>query len=74
MPASNRDVSESDLAVRFARDVLPLVDELYGFAWRLTRRRVDAEDLLQETMTKAYARFETYHDGTNVRAWLLRVM
>jgi len=65
---------DDDLTERFARDVLPLVDQLYRAALRYTRRPADAEDLVQETMAKAYAGFHRFSDGTNVRAWLFRIL
>jgi RNA polymerase sigma-70 factor (ECF subfamily) len=63
-----------DQEARFVRDVLPLVDQLYRAALRYTRRPADAEDLVQETMVKAYTGFHGYRDGSNVRAWLFRIM
>jgi RNA polymerase sigma-70 factor (ECF subfamily) len=63
-----------DVSARFVRDVLPLVDQLYRAALRYTRRPADAEDLVQETMVKAYAGFHSFRDGTNVRAWLFRIL
>jgi RNA polymerase sigma-70 factor (ECF subfamily) len=63
-----------DLRTRFERDALPQLDQLYRAARRYTRSQADAEDLVQETMTKAYAAFGSYADGTNVRAWLLRIL
>lgn len=69
-PATGRD----DLEARFTRDVLPLLDTLYRAARRHTNSTADAEDLVQETLTKAYAGFRSYTDGTNLRAWLLRIM
>lgn len=69
------DVSDDDCrAERFERDALPLVDQLYAAARRYTRNVADAEDLVQETMVKAYSSFHTYRDGTNVRAWLFRIL
>lgn len=64
----------ADLDARFRRDVLPMVDPLYRAARRYTATAADAEDLVQETLTKAYAGFRSYTDGTNLRAWLLRIM
>jgi len=63
-----------DVSARFVRDVLPLVDQLYRAALRYTRRPADAEDLVQETMVKAYAGFDGFKEGTNVRAWLFRIL
>jgi RNA polymerase sigma-70 factor (ECF subfamily) len=63
-----------DPSARFVRDALPLVDQLYRAARRYTRTAADAEDLVQETMVKAYAGFHLFRDGTNVRAWLFRIM
>jgi RNA polymerase sigma-70 factor, ECF subfamily len=63
-----------DRRARYVRDVLPLQDQLLRVARRYTGNRADAEDLVQETMTKAYAGFHRFADGTNVRAWLFRIM
>lgn len=57
-----------DLAARFEHDALPLLDQLYCAARRYTRTHADAEDLVQETMLKAYAGFASFKDGTNIRA------
>ena len=59
---------------RFERDVLPLRNLLYAAARRRTRSRVDAEDLLQETLAKAYAGFGGFREDTNIKAWLFRIM
>ncbi|MCZ8382045.1 sigma-70 family RNA polymerase sigma factor [Mycobacterium sp. CPCC 205372] len=59
---------------RFERDALPLLDQLFRAARRYTHNTADAEDLVQETMAKAYAGFGSYADGTNLRAWLLRIL
>jgi RNA polymerase sigma-70 factor (ECF subfamily) len=53
---------------------MPLLDQLYGTALRLTRNRTDAEDLVQETYLKAYAAFGSFRTGTNLRAWLYRIL
>ncbi|OBI14744.1 RNA polymerase subunit sigma [Mycobacterium sp. E2462] len=63
-----------DLTARFERDAIPLLDDLYGAARRLTRSRADAEDLVQETMLKAYRQFHTFREGSRLRAWLCRIM
>jgi len=63
-------VAIDDPSARFVRDVMPLVDQLYRAARRYTRSTADAEDLVQETMVKAYAGFHTFTVGTNIRAWL----
>lgn len=64
----------AELAARFERDALPLVDQLYGAAMRMTRNPADAEDLVQETYTKAFSSFASYKEGTNLKAWLYRIM
>lgn len=67
------DETDAELAARFERDVFPLVDALFAGAMRLTRQRADAEDLVQETMMRAYSSFRTFQHGTNLKAWLFRV-
>ena len=59
---------------RFEDEVLPLLDRLYSAALRYTRNPTDAEDLVQETVAKAYRSFHQYQPGTNLRAWLYRVL
>jgi RNA polymerase sigma-70 factor (ECF subfamily) len=59
---------------RFERDVLPYLDQLYAAAMRMTRHPADAEDLVQETFAKAYGSFHQYQDGTNLKAWLFRIL
>ncbi|AMT73998.1 sigma-70 family RNA polymerase sigma factor [Mycobacteroides immunogenum] len=66
--------SEAERVARFERDALPLLDQLYGAALRMTRNPADAEDLVQETMVKAYAGFGTFKEGTNLKAWLYRIL
>ncbi|MEO8329682.1 MAG: sigma-70 family RNA polymerase sigma factor [Candidatus Nanopelagicales bacterium] len=61
-------------AARFERDALPYLDQLYGAALRMTRNPSDAEDLVQEAYAKAFAAFHQYRDGTNLKAWLYRIL
>ncbi|EUA07088.1 RNA polymerase sigma factor, sigma-70 family protein [Mycobacterium xenopi 4042] len=68
------DETDDELTARFERDAIPLLDQLYGGALRLTRNPADAEDLLQETMVKAYAGFRSFREGTNLKAWLYRIL
>ncbi|MGH3319992.1 MAG: sigma-70 family RNA polymerase sigma factor [Streptosporangiaceae bacterium] len=59
---------------RFENDVLPYLDQLYSAAMRMTRNPADAEDLVQETFVKAFASFHQYQPGTNLKAWLYRIL
>jgi RNA polymerase sigma-70 factor (ECF subfamily) len=59
---------------RFERDALPFLDQLYAAALRMTRNPADAEDLVQETFVKAYAAFHQFQEGTNLKAWLYRIL
>ncbi|GAB3846199.1 sigma-70 family RNA polymerase sigma factor [Nesterenkonia populi] len=71
------DVSaETALArqARFERDAMQYVDQLYSAAMRMTRNPQDAEDLVQEAYTKAYSAFHQYKPGTNLKAWLYRIL
>jgi RNA polymerase sigma-70 factor (ECF subfamily) len=58
----------------FERETLPHTGLLYNYALRMTNRPADAEDLLQETFLKAYRFWDKYEQGTNIRAWLFRIM
>jgi RNA polymerase sigma-70 factor (ECF subfamily) len=64
----------ADARGRFEAIVAEHIDPLYGAAVRLTRNRADAEDLLQETLLKAWRSLHTFAEGTNARAWLFRIL
>lgn len=66
--------SGAELAERFERDALPMLDQLYGAALRMTRNPADAEDLVQETFIKAFSAFASFKEGTNLKAWLYRIL
>ena len=70
----SRDLSDEELSALFATDALPYLDQLYGTALRMTRSTTDAEDLVQETYAKAFAAYRTFRKGTNLRAWLFRIL
>jgi RNA polymerase sigma-70 factor, ECF subfamily len=59
---------------RFERDVAPFMGQLYPAALRMTRNHSDAEDLVQETFAKAYSALHQFQQGTNLRAWLHRIL
>jgi RNA polymerase sigma-70 factor (ECF subfamily) len=59
---------------RFERDVLPFLDQLYSAALRMTRNPSDAEDLVQETFAKAFGSYHQFQRGTNLKAWLYRIL
>lgn len=62
------------VAAQFESAVIPLLEPLYQQALRMTSNRVDAEDLVQETMLNAYAGLRAFEPGTNLKAWLRRIM
>ena len=66
--------SAAERTARFERDALPFVDQLYSAALRMTRNPSDAEDLVQETFAKAYSSFHQFQVGTNLKAWLYRIL
>jgi RNA polymerase sigma-70 factor (ECF subfamily) len=61
-------------SARFERDAMPFLDQLYAAALRMTRNPADAEDLVQETFVKAFAAFHQFTEGTNLKAWLYRIL
>ncbi len=71
---SGPDETPMASSARFERDALPLLDQLYGAAMKMTRNPQDAQDLVQETYLKAYAAFDSFAEGTNLKAWLYRIM
>jgi RNA polymerase sigma factor (sigma-70 family) len=70
----SRSEPDQELAARFACESEPLFDVLARGARRLTRNDADAEDLLQDTLLHAYKGFHTFTDGTNLKAWLFRIL
>ncbi|AWS49072.1 RNA polymerase subunit sigma-24 [Streptosporangium sp. 'caverna'] len=73
VPATDEETLEQR-SIRFERDVMPYLDQLYSAALRMTRNPADAEDLLQETFAKAFASFHQFQEGTNLKAWLYRIL
>ncbi len=68
------EANTSDLETRFEAEALPLLPGLYSAAFRLTRNAADAEDLVQETFLRAYRGFHQFQEGTNLKAWLYRIL
>ena len=66
--------SESERSERFERDAMGFLDQMYSAALRMTRNPADAEDLVQETYAKAYGSFHQFREGTNLKAWLYRIL
>ncbi len=74
---SSLDGSQESAAqrkARFERDAMQYVDQLYAAALRMTRNQADAEDLVQEAYTKAFSAFHQYQAGSNLKAWLYRIL
>ncbi|MGR0220251.1 sigma-70 family RNA polymerase sigma factor [Agromyces sp. ZXT2-6] len=63
-----------DLGALFEEQALPFIDQLYAAALRMTKNPADAQDLVQETFVKAYAAFGSFTQGTNLKAWLYRIL
>src|ERR671921_240388 len=66
--------TEAQRTARFERDAMQYLDQLYSAAMRMTRNPADAEDLVQETFAKAFAAFHQFRPGTNLKAWLYRIL
>lgn len=69
-----RTETQKQQRARFERDAMPFVDQLYAAGLRMTRNPADAEDLVQETYLKAFAAFHQFQQGTNLKAWLYRIL
>ena len=69
-----RHATDGELRAQFQSDVIPLLEPLHRHAMRMTRNHADAEDLLQDTMVKAYANLGSFKRATNLGGWLFRIM
>lgn len=67
-------LSDEERVTLFEAEALPYLDQLYSAALRYTRNAADAEDLVQDAMSKAFQAFHQYEPGTNLRAWLMRIL
>ena len=68
------ELDPDELRRLFAEQAIPFMDQLYAAAMRMTRNPADAGDLVQETYTKAFAAFAGFEQGTNLKAWLYRIL
>lgn len=66
--------TDEQRSARFEQDAMPYLDQLYSAAMRMTRNPHDAEDLVQETFAKAFGAFHQFKQGTNLKAWLYRIL
>lgn len=66
--------TQAERVERFERDALEYLDQLYSAALRMTRNPADAEDIVQETYVRAFSSFHQFKPGTNLRAWLYRIL
>jgi RNA polymerase sigma-70 factor (ECF subfamily) len=69
-----RTETAQEQSARFERDAIRYLDQLYAAALRMSRNPTDAEDLVQETFVRAFAAFHQFEDGTNLKAWLFRIL
>lgn len=67
-------LARAELNARFEREALPFLDAMYSAALRMTKNPESAEDLVQETFAKAFTSFHQFSEGTNLRAWLYRIL
>lgn len=74
MTPSTKNSSSPELKQRFEAEALVFLDMLYRTALRMTKSEPDAQDLVQETYAKAYAAFHRFEAGTNLKAWLFRIL
>ena len=72
--AARRIADEARARVRFEEEALELADQVYRVARRLVSTREEAEDLVQDTYARAFRSWRSYTPGTNLRAWLLRIL
>lgn len=72
--AETETETEAERNARFERDALLYLDQMYSAALRMTRNPADAEDLVQETYAKAYGSFHQFRAGTNLKAWMYRIL
>ncbi len=73
-PADDRGAEKSDARDLFEAQAIPFMDQLYAAAMRMTRNPSDAADLVQDTFVKAFAAFGQFQQGTNLKAWLYRIL
>jgi RNA polymerase sigma-70 factor, ECF subfamily len=74
VPAVPAGAAATARTAEFDEQIRPFLDQLYPAALRMTRNPADAEDLVQETLTKAYTAYHQFTPGTNLRAWLHRIL
>jgi RNA polymerase sigma-70 factor (ECF subfamily) len=72
--ATTPEPEERDVRELFEEQAIPFMDQLYAAAMRMTRNPADAADLVQETFVKAFAAFGQFQQGTNLKAWLYRIL
>ncbi len=67
-------IGDEELRALFEEQALPFIDQLYAAGMRMTRNPADAQDLVQETYVKAFSAFRQFQQGTNLKAWLYRIL